>query len=116
MTLFEKLDCFGKMEEGWDGYYGVAASIECVERAKNFIKNLPNEYKLPEATLGSTGTVELGWYTPDDYVTVITWFKPTKTLLLIDDEDVIKQEIIDVNELPFILNLFLSKYFKVNNE
>ncbi len=56
----QKLECFRRFNEGWDGYQAVTSSPELVEKLQNIIRlnNLPRQ---PEIFPISDGSIQLEW-------------------------------------------------------
>jgi hypothetical protein len=59
--LNAKLESFGQLASGWDGYEGQAAKTRAISDAKTFIERLPQQSSLPRPSLAGSGEITLYW-------------------------------------------------------
>ncbi|MFU2928702.1 MULTISPECIES: hypothetical protein [Pseudomonadaceae] len=66
--LLLTLEEYGKLQFGWDGYSGEAATRESITDARLFISVLPERFDLPVPMLACDGEISLYWETASSYL------------------------------------------------
>ena len=56
-----KLDSFGNLPDGWDGYSGVPATVGAIRDAKALLSIVGQEFGCPDFTPCSSGAIALQW-------------------------------------------------------
>lgn len=59
--ICRKILGFSELENDWDGYDGVPATVEMTEYALNFLSDINAKFLLPKVTLANNGSISFYW-------------------------------------------------------